>query len=599
MTTRLLTALAAVALGGAALAQPPTAPPPHPTLEGLVREYRRLGLPLAPPDAELVRIPNSWLPRTGFHLGFRVPPTDGLLPFDPRTDSFRELEPKWVADLLWVAAQCYLNGRVEEARILYARALDAIRTPVPGVFETHGILATSWQQRVNGWNLHFTFHVHTVQDELLQSAYEYWSAGLESPDADRPAMLRGLKLTAGRHVSVYADLELTLAPRTSRPGTAEALIDDLTEFRSASRGGFSIGFGKPAPLHPSEGAYWKLAEMGFDAVPALIEHADDPRYTRTLYGQHHKLGVSYSLLRVGSITRELLNGLADDSIVTKDEDGKDWKAGARAWLEKARRVGEEKWLTAHALPAQGAARDTLYDPPNRVVFRALGAKYPARLAEVYRRVLRTRPRLASDVLAQEVAASRLPHNAKVALLAEGVAHPLPGHQHAALRALAGVDAAAFRAALLARLAAFPREVKKGYPFRTPEAAIAGVVDLTDDPACWAALAVASRRATVDLRLQVLAELGGIWASERNPAARPERLRFLLGFLADTNGQRGWTPYAYPPDGPTVEVRDYAAVLLAQELGWGFDFKPERGPEARRVIRVAVRDVATRELAARK
>ncbi|HEY2911586.1 MAG TPA: hypothetical protein VGI99_15145, partial [Gemmataceae bacterium] len=33
----------------------PVAPPPHPTLDGLVEEYKRLGLPLPPPNAELMR----------------------------------------------------------------------------------------------------------------------------------------------------------------------------------------------------------------------------------------------------------------------------------------------------------------------------------------------------------------------------------------------------------------------------------------------------------------------------------------------------------------------------------------------------------------
>jgi hypothetical protein len=40
----------------AAGAQPPAAPEPHLALDGLVKEYKRLGLPLPPANAELVRI---------------------------------------------------------------------------------------------------------------------------------------------------------------------------------------------------------------------------------------------------------------------------------------------------------------------------------------------------------------------------------------------------------------------------------------------------------------------------------------------------------------------------------------------------------------
>ena len=54
---RVLVAVAAILFSqGTSVAQLPTAPPPHPTLNEVVKEYLRLGLPLPPANAELVRI---------------------------------------------------------------------------------------------------------------------------------------------------------------------------------------------------------------------------------------------------------------------------------------------------------------------------------------------------------------------------------------------------------------------------------------------------------------------------------------------------------------------------------------------------------------
>ena len=63
----------------AAFAQPPTAPPPHPPLAELVKEYVRLGLPLPPPDAPLVKIrqitgaDGEGTAKFTYELGFQLP----------------------------------------------------------------------------------------------------------------------------------------------------------------------------------------------------------------------------------------------------------------------------------------------------------------------------------------------------------------------------------------------------------------------------------------------------------------------------------------------------------------------------------------------
>src|SRR5258707_628665 len=58
-----------------AAAQPAVAPPPHLALDELVKEYKRFGLPLPPPNAELVRVKLTRLSGLPDGLGFRIPPT--------------------------------------------------------------------------------------------------------------------------------------------------------------------------------------------------------------------------------------------------------------------------------------------------------------------------------------------------------------------------------------------------------------------------------------------------------------------------------------------------------------------------------------------
>src|SRR5262249_42740117 len=125
----------------------PEAPAPHPTLEELVREYHRYGLPLPPFDAELVRI-NWWRnnPDRPFILRFRSPsresggwPTlhvgvfwgpEGVEP--DRTTSAKpapqalERVGMGAGELLCLTALCKMRGWDELAEAAYAEAREEL-----------------------------------------------------------------------------------------------------------------------------------------------------------------------------------------------------------------------------------------------------------------------------------------------------------------------------------------------------------------------------------------------------------------------------------------------------------------------------------------
>src|SRR5262245_42694680 len=112
---------------GSAVAQLPTAPMPHPSLDGLVQEYRRFGLPRPPPEAELVRLKHyNNRPEEPYLLGFRIPTKPGegdrclvgseytspalVESVKPAVEALRDIEHTWTSDLLCLAVQCRVRG---------------------------------------------------------------------------------------------------------------------------------------------------------------------------------------------------------------------------------------------------------------------------------------------------------------------------------------------------------------------------------------------------------------------------------------------------------------------------------------------------------
>src|SRR5262245_39941794 len=126
-------------LCGAPAAQPPVAPAPHPSLDELVKEYRRCGLPVPPPEAELVQI-RWWNHSAPYILSLRVPAPEAggpprfltgndWWPMHVQSDRVRLVQPTPAArdgvsgmsasQLLCLAAQCKICGWDPLAETLY------------------------------------------------------------------------------------------------------------------------------------------------------------------------------------------------------------------------------------------------------------------------------------------------------------------------------------------------------------------------------------------------------------------------------------------------------------------------------------------------
>ena len=613
-------------------ARPHVAPAPHLALDELVKEYKRLGLPFPPPNAELVRVKSADRPD---ELVFRIPTKPGSYPDImvgvvthsteglvcvadvPELAALREVEPRLVSDLLCLAVQCRERGWNEFAALLFARAQESIINPVPA--RTEGgdrgdqFGAKHRAERLNGWELRAGNSSAVI--EIRDVAKYYWFQQVMAGDSDRKEVLRQLKELAPESEEVR-DLERALAPRKSKPGTTAALVDDLADYWRSG----AAAFEPPGANARGEAAYRKLVDMGFDAVPALLDAIKDERLTRTYHyvwrggrggidrGNHFIVRT-----RVGHVAGQILNDLSGRALSNDFEGPKLDEQKVRAWWVNAQKEGEEKWLVARAgeepgdegVVEEGADGRRPQPPANRVVFRALGAKYPNRLGEVYRTVLRKKPELETDALADEVAASKLPRPEKLALLTEGAEHKRWVHRNAALTVLAGFDPPLFRKHLLATLKELPPDVQTRWAIRSAQAELASFVLEIGDPVYWDALAELAKRSSVGVRIKILRESCLVGVPDPSAPARHQSLRFLLRFISDES-----------PDGPRVmektdndliesdstpprRVQDVAAAVLAWHLGFTLEYDPKRGPLSHLIIRAAAAKAAAEELALRK
>jgi hypothetical protein len=214
-------------------------------------------------------------------------------------------------------------------------------------------------------------------------------------------------------------------------------------------------------------AYWRIAEKGFDAVPALIAAIGDDRLTRSMMVGFNNFR-SWNM-RVGDVAGDLLDGLAGEEL-DRGAGGKSVGGGwlrrqqgyrvtpeaAKAWWAKTEKVGEEQHLLDRVLPPVGQEWGTLW--PRPLPLRLIVAKYPNRPPGLYRTVLDKRPDVQSWPLAEAVAKSSLPAKDQLALFEVAGKHKDLDHRLPALRELKGLDAKRFDALLLATVEGLPKDV---------------------------------------------------------------------------------------------------------------------------------------------
>jgi hypothetical protein len=566
-------------------------PPP---LAELAAEYKSLGLPVPPAEAKLVSYTAGWRENDSKirSVGFEVGPgtrtesptlLTGVLEWKPSWNAEVErIEPTPAAvqgfdldaeDSLLLAVQCQLRGwtKLADHLALRSRGLDGNESP---------------------------------REMLVTTAWGYWQRQVTAPGIDRRPVAARLhelvrrqpKFDTPRSRALLRSLDLALIPGTAKPGTVEAMIDALVDESGVYSHGVS-GRGE---------AYWRVARLGFDAVPTLIDHLGDERLTRAvLEGFNNFRSLN---LRVQHVVSDLLEELAGEYLDRGTDEksvGSSWlrrqqgypvrRVAARAWWERVRNGREDVHLLSRVLLSQAIDNDNSGVSPHLI--RVIEAKYPSRLPGLYRSVLESRPWVRSWELAEAVRRAPIPIQKRLDLLTTAAGHPDLGHRLPALTMLRELDQERCDTALLATLRTLPTDTADNYS-GCGEAAVAYHATLSGDPRVWTALERAARRASVGLRLEML---GQLWDPEAGH--RTERLRLLAAFLndetvRDAKADKRFDGLPAGDDYPRLAVRDFAAVMLARLLGQPVPVKPDRTAAEWAAVREQVRERLEREPAGR-
>lgn len=226
-------------------------------------------------------------------------------------------------------------------------------------------------------------------------------------------------------------------------------------------------------------------------------------------------------------------------------------AEAQKWFNEAKKVGEEKWLLDHAIPADGGKGIVnQVGRPEPHIVRVIGAKYPARLPAIYRAMLKAPASPLIGDFVNEIVASKLPLKEKVSLLKEGATHDRLDHRFLALDGLARLDRAALRKYLLPTLKRIEDRGPRVHFDWDIGARPGELVTAAGDRACWDALIAAAKAVEVEGRMDFIGCVMPHRLPDPKDPQRRERIRFLLQFLDDR----------------TTEVKDFGAA--ARELATG-------------------------------
>lgn len=399
-------------------------------------------------------------------------------------------------------------------------------------------------------------------------AWTHWMNEIILPGTDRAPIAKRMKaliaadpaLNTDAHRSLLRSLEAALVPSTAALGSAEALIDSLADLDDAHG-----GTGRDAP----DPRYLKLAMLGFKAIPALLDHLDDPRLTRSVKPAFNNFAPFP--LRVGHIVSRLLQELAADDF------GNDWlkqeqgstvdREAALKWWNNIKAQPEEAYFVSHVLPKE---KRPAY--PYSVILHIVTAKDPARLPDIYTTVRETRREIGIEPLTAAVSSSSLSREKKLQLFLATLDDPDFEKSRPAYWGLKDLDAKTFAEHLAKKIDSFPRTPAAQY-WKCGEASFAHLALQTDDPQVWKALLAAAKRADVWLRMEYLHGMGG---PTDDANQRRLRLDFLSQFLDDAeirqSNRKDVEDFDSKFSGPfagflfeRLEVRDLAAMTIATIL----------------------------------
>lgn len=428
---------------------------------------------------------------------------------------------------------------------------------------------------VNSWGEPAFCQEHLFDEVRPPSsqAQRSWQSSLQSlveAKSDRGEIAAQLKrllkenpdLATEHNRYLLSCLDKTLQPSSAPHGSVEAAIDDLTELHGSTS---LLGSEQP------DARYVAVAQLGFKAVPELIDHLDDDRLTRVKVSRFNNFPPY--IKRVRDVVSDYLQELAGSDLE------KNWlrrrqgyavdKKDALKWWKKARSKGEENYLVENVLP-----RDTAVEWPNSLHLWLLAQRYSKRLPAVYMRLLDDRPQMQSWPVVEALKQSSLGRAQKLELLNHAGRHKNLEHRRAAFWLMKELDRDRFVQMLIGTLKSLPATPEGEY-WCCREASFANLVMETHHPEAWRILKKVAQRSDIGLRMELMNPMDYTYVGDR---FRKQRLEFLSHFLDDASirDARNNPKFSGPCAGfafPVLEVRNLAAMKIASFFGSKIDETP--------------------------
>jgi hypothetical protein len=563
----------AIIVSGLLLANSQANAEKQPPFEELLTEYKKLGMPLPPDGAKLVRFATGWRQEEKEYYSF------GFL--------LKKGSKKEDAVVLCGAREITVEdpARVQEIKPDLRSLTDLFEDPgIPGeakFLKITDYLPLSIQFYDRGFNevadrlleLARKNDERPLKGRLVAEAWEYWKHRVSTPKIDRTPIAEGLHAiilldkeldTVENRVFVRA-LDASLVPSKAKQGSVEALIDDLVDFGSDSREAYE----------QKTDRYSRIRKLGFEAVPALIQHLNDDRLTRsyrpTTFFNNSITPAHFVTIR--ALVGELLCDNAGRQ-AAKEWDDPPSKAQVQQWWEVAKRNGEEAYLLQNVLPKE----DERIQPDSSLI-ETLALRYPNHLASIFRTVLEKRHDLDTQDLAIAINKSALPKEVKIELFSLAAMHKNYHHRCLSLGFLSELDNRQFSRLLLATIEGLPKDLDDHY-WACAEVRAANLIIHTDDAKVWKALETSAKRSEVGLRMELirLKDYGDL-----SPQTRQVALRFLASFLDDSTARdvvsnKEKFILCAGGDYKRLEVRDFAALEISRIVGTDVPVNPERTPK---------------------
>ena len=314
-------------------------------------------------------------------------------------------------------------------------------------------------------------------------------------------------------------------------------------------------------LTGSPTAYDEICHLGFDAVPFLIAHLNDTRLTRS--HTPNSFGNMISIDRVGGVCGNILSELSDSEYKPEHNTSlEERRRLATVWFANAKKIGEEKWASTHAVQMRTT---------NPALLRLLAAKYPKRLIEIYRDVLKNDLDISSAQIVAALIHADLPLQEKIDRLLEATHHRRKIHRLDAIKGLEVLDNACSTRALTKHFLRLADE-----PQTNEEIAVSSFeIELlwkANDEKCWDAFIRCLKKAPPSNRIYVLDYL----VPDSGPlkiARYAHHFRAMESLWSDTEIRNGnvkdqlYPAYQYPKLTVGDAVTLQFAKLMDIEVPW--------------------------------